>query len=622
MASYTEADIKSLDWREHIRLRPGMYIGKLGDGSAADDGIYILLKEAIDNAVDEHIMGFGKEIRIQISDEGWVEVRDFGRGIPLGKLYDCAAQINTGAKYDSEAFKKSVGLNGVGIKAVNALSSVFEIQSWREGLTRAIQFSQGKLVEDQEQRSEAEANGTRLRFQMDAMLFPPKTMFRETLVEKMCRYYAYLNPQLTLVLNGKKFRAKDGLLDLLREEMESEALYAPIHLVGKDIEIAFTHTEESTEQYYTFVNGQHTSQGGTHLQAFREAIVAVVRGFFKKQWEPVDIRAGIEAALCVRIEEPVFESQTKTKLGSAATKPQGGESLRTFIGNFLKEHLDNYLHKNPQAAEALQKRIVAAERERKELKGVQKLARERSRQARVHNKKLRDCRIHLDSKHKRREESTIFITEGDSASGSITKCRDVETQAVFSLRGKPLNTYDLARKIVYENEEFALLQAALNLEEGIAGLRYQRVVIATDADVDGMHIRLLLLTFFLQFFPELIRDGHLFILQTPLFRVRNRKETRYCYDESERRAAIKQLGKNAEITRFKGLGEISPNEFAFMIGAQMRIEPVQFLEGKGVKELLSFYMGKNTPDRQDYIIHHLREDVDRQISSDDLLPSI
>lgn len=621
MASYTEADIKSLDWREHIRLRPGMYIGKLGDGSAPDDGIYILLKEAIDNSVDEHIMGFGKEIRIQISDEGWVEVRDFGRGIPLGKLYDCAAQINTGAKYDSEAFKKSVGLNGVGIKAVNALSSAFEIQSWREGQTRAIHFSQGKQVEDQEQRAAAEANGTRLRFVMDAALFPPKTKFREPLVEKMCRYYAYLNPQLTLVLNGKKFRAKDGLLDLLREEMESEALYAPIHLVGKDIEIAFTHTEESTEQYYTFVNGQHTSQGGTHLQAFREALVAVVRGFYKKQWEPVDIRAGIEAALCVRIEEPVFESQTKTKLGSAATKPQDGESLRSFIGNFLKEHLDNYLHKHPMVAEALQKRIVAAERERKELKGVQKLARERSRQARVHNKKLRDCRIHLDSKHKRREESTIFITEGDSASGSITKCRDVETQAVFSLRGKPLNTYDLARKIVYENEEFALLQAALNLEEGIAGLRYQRVVIATDADVDGMHIRLLLLTFFLQFFPELIRDGHLFILQTPLFRVRNRKETRYCYDEQERRAALKQLGKNAEITRFKGLGEISPNEFAFMIGEDMRIEPVQFLEGKGVKELLAFYMGKNTPDRQDYIIHHLREDVDRQISTEIVLQS-
>jgi topoisomerase-4 subunit B len=615
MASYTEDDIKSLDWREHIRMRPGMYIGKLADGSSPDDGIYILLKEAIDNSIDEHIMGFGKEIRIDIDDEGRVEVRDFGRGIPLGKLYDCAAQINTGAKYDSEAFKKSVGLNGVGIKAVNALSNFFEIQAWREGQTKAIEFSQGKVTQDMKNpRAEEAPNGTRLCFDIDRTIFPAKTKFREAIVEKMCRYYSYLNPNLTLVFNGKKFRSKDGLLDLLREEMEKAPLYPPIHLVGKEIEIAFTHSEETAEEYYSFVNGQNTSQGGTHLQAFREAIVNVVRGFFKKQWEPADIRAGIEAAICVRIEEPVFESQTKTKLGSATTKPNGGESLRTFIGNFLKEHLDNYLHKNPQSAEAIQKRILMAERERKDMKGIQKLARERSRQAKVHNKKLRDCRIHFDTKHKRREESTIFITEGDSASGSITKSRDVETQAVFSLRGKPLNTFGLARKIVYENEEFALLQAALNVEEGIEELRYNRVVIATDADVDGMHIRLLLLTFFLQFFPELIRDGHVYILQTPLFRVRNKKETIYCYSEDERVKAIAKLGKNPEITRFKGLGEISPDEFKYMIDANMRLDPVSYIEGKGVKELLTFYMGKNTPDRQEYIIENLREDVDRQIA--------
>ena len=615
MASYTEDDIKSLDWREHIRMRPGMYIGKLADGSSPDDGIYILLKEAIDNSIDEHIMGFGKEIRVDIDEQGRVEVRDFGRGIPLGKLYDCAAQINTGAKYDSEAFKKSLGLNGVGIKAVNALSTFFEIQAWREGQTKAIEFSQGKVTQDMKNpRAEEAPNGTRLCFDIDRTIFPAKTKFREAIVEKMCRYYSYLNPNLTIVFNGKKFRSKDGLLDLLREEMEKAPLYPPIHLVGKDIEIAFTHSEETSEEYYSFVNGQNTSQGGTHLQAFREAIVNVVRSFFKKQWEPSDIRAGIEAAICVRIEEPVFESQTKTKLGSATTKPNGGESLRTFIGNFLKEHLDNYLHKNPQAAEAIQKRILLAERERKDMKGIQKLARERSRQAKVHNKKLRDCRIHFDSKNKRREESTIFITEGDSASGSITKSRDVETQAVFSLRGKPLNTFGLARKIVYENEEFALLQAALNLEDGIAGLRYNRVVVATDADVDGMHIRLLLLTFFLQFFPELIRDGHVFILQTPLFRVRNKKETIYCYSEEERVKAIAKLGKNPEITRFKGLGEISPDEFKYMIDENMRLDPVNYIEGKGVKELLTFYMGKNTPDRQEYIIENLREDVDRQIA--------
>jgi topoisomerase IV subunit B len=613
-AEYTEADIRSLDWREHIRLRPGMYIGKLGDGTSPDDGLYILLKEVIDNSIDEYIMGNGKEIRVEIDEEGRVEVRDFGRGIPLGKLFDCAAQINTGAKYDSEAFKKTVGLNGVGIKAVNALSSFFEIQSWRENETKALEFSKGQLAVDMKNpRREEAPNGTRLAFEIDRTIFPAKSKFKEATVEKMCRYYSYLNPGLSVVFNGKKFKSKDGLLDLLREEMESEALYDPIHLVGKDIDIAFTHTPESGEEYYTFVNGQNTTQGGTHLQAFREAFVNAIRGFYKKQYEPSDIRAGLEAAICVRIEEPVFESQTKTKLGSTGVSPNG-ESLRTFIGNFLKEHLDNYLHKNPRVAEAIQKRIQLAERERKDLKGVQKLARDRARQAKVHNKKLRDCRVHYDTKHKRREESTLFLTEGDSASGSITKSRDVETQAVFSLRGKPLNTFGLARKIVYENEEFALLQAALNIEGGLEELRYSKVVIATDADVDGMHIRLLLLTFFLQFFPELIRDGHLFILQTPLFRVRNKKETIYCYDEEAKQKALTKLGKSSEITRFKGLGEISPDEFKFMIGADMRLDPVAYEEGKGVKELLAFYMGKNTPDRQDYIIENLREDVDRQVA--------
>jgi topoisomerase-4 subunit B len=612
-AKYTEEDIKSLDWREHIRMRPGMYIGKLGDGSSADDGLYILLKEAVDNSIDEHIMGFGKEIRVDIDEQGRVEVRDFGRGIPLGKLFDCAAQINTGAKYDSEAFKKSVGLNGVGIKAVNALSDFFEIQSWRDGQTKALEFSKGALTVDMKNpRREDGDNGTRLAFEVDRTIFPAKAKFKEAFVEKMCRYYSYLNPALTVVFNGKKFRSKDGLLDLLREEMEHEALYPPIHLVGKDIEIAFTHSAESSEEYYTFVNGQNTSQGGTHLAAFREALVQVVRGFYKKQYDPADIRAGIEAAVSVRIVEPIFESQTKTKLGSTTIVPEG-ESLRTFIGNFLKTHLDNYLHKNPQVAEAIQKRILSAERERKDLKGVQKIARERARQAKVHNKKLRDCRVHLDTKHKRRLESTIFITEGDSASGSITKSRDVETQAVFSLRGKPLNTFSLPRKVVYENEEFALLQAALDIEEGIENLRYNRVVISTDADVDGMHIRLLLLTFFLQFFPELIRDGHLHILQTPLFRVRNKKETIYCYDDDERKKALEKLGKNSEITRFKGLGEISPDEFGFMIGPDMRLDPVEYEEGKGVRELLAFYMGKNTPERQDFIIENLREDVDKQV---------
>ena len=609
-ANYTEADIKSLDWKEHIRMRPGMYIGKLGNGASPDDGIYILLKEAMDNSIDEFVMGYGNEIRVDIDDESRVEVRDFGRGIPLGKLMDCAAKINTGAKYDSEAFKKSVGLNGVGIKAVNALSDFFEIQAWREGETKAIEFSKGEVVEEMKKpRKDAEDNGTRLAFDVDRSIFPKTTSFKDKYVEKMCRYYAYLNPGLAVIYNGKKFKSKDGLLDLLNEEMEAEALYGPIHLRGKDIEIAFTHTPDGSEEYYSFVNGQHTTQGGTHLAAFRGAVVDVIRGFYKKQYNPADIRNGLEAAVLVRIEEPVFESQTKTKLGSLTVSPDG-ETIKTFITNFLKEYLDNYLHKNPQAAEALQKRIVASERERKELSGVKKIARERARKAKVHNKKLRDCRAHLSSKHKRAGESTVFITEGDSASGSITKSRDVETQAVFSLRGKPLNSYGLKRKVVYENEEFNLLQHALDIEESLETLRYNKVVIATDADVDGMHIRLLLLTFFLQFFPELVWEGHLYILQTPLFRVRNKKETIYCYDEEERVAALDKLGKAAEITRFKGLGEISPDEFAFMIGPDMRLDPVRMEEGKGIKEMLAFYMGKNTPDRQEFIIKNLREDVD------------
>ena len=611
-ASYTEEDIKTLNWREHIRLRPGMYIGKLGDGAVQDDGIYLLLKEVIDNAVDEFVMGHGREIKIEIDDEGRVEVRDYGRGIPLGKLMDCAAKINTGAKYDSEAFKKAVGLNGVGIKAVNALSEFFEIQAWREGKTKAIEFSRGEVTEEMKRpRAASETkSGTRLAFEIDREIFPSRTKFKAAIVERMCRYYAYLNPGLSLVFNKQKFRSKNGLLDLLKEEMDEAPLYDPIGLSGRDIDVAFVHTPSSSEEYYSFVNGQHTTQGGTHLGAFREAIVKVLREFYKKQYDPADIRAGLEAAVSLRVEEPVFESQTKTKLGSSAMKPEG-ETIRTYVGNFLREQLDNYLHKHPETADAIQKRIIASERERKELKGVKKMARDRAKQTKLHNKKLRDCRAHWNTKHKLRKASTIFITEGDSASGSITSCRDAETQAVFSLRGKPLNSFGLSRKVVYENEEFALLQAALGIEENIDGLRYNRVVLATDADVDGMHIRLLLLTFFLQFFPELIREGHLFILQTPLFRVRTKKRTDYCFDDEEKEAALKALGRGAEITRFKGLGEISSHEFKHMIGPDIRLDPVLMEEGKGLSEMLTFYMGKNTPDRQEYIINNLREEVDR-----------
>ena len=609
-SNYTEDNIRSLDWKEHIRMRPGMYIGKLGDGSSSDDGVYILLKEVIDNSIDEHMMGHGKEIKINISDEGQVIIRDFGRGIPLGKLYDCAAKINTGAKYDSEAFQKAVGLNGVGIKAVNALSSYFYIQAWREKETRAIEFSAGEVVaESSEVKREDQPNGTMIAFRVDREVFPKHTKIKMEYVERMCRYYSYLNPGLSLVLNGKKYKSKNGLLDLLNEEMSEKQLYAPIHLKGTDIEVVFTHKQESSEDYYTFVNGQNTTQGGTHLVAFREAVVKVLREFFKKQYDPSDIRNGIEAAVAIRVQEPVFESQTKTKLGSATISPDG-ETVRTFVLNFLKSQLENHLYKHSEVAEEIQKRILYAEKMRKDLKGIQKIAKERAKQVKVHNKKLRDCKFHYNTKNKRGDETMIFITEGDSASGSITKSRDVETQAVFSLRGKPLNTYGLDKKIIYQNEEFALLQAALGIEDGIENLRYNRVIVATDADVDGMHIRLLLLTFFLQFFPELVRDGHVHILETPLFRIRDKKKTIYCYDEEERQAAMKELNKNPEITRFKGLGEISPNEFGFMIGEEMRTYPVNMEEGKKLRELLAFYMGKNTPDRQEYIIANLREDVD------------
>lgn len=607
MSSYTEEDIKSLNWREHIRRRPGMYIGKLGDGTHAEDGMYLLLKEVVDNAIDEFVMGHGKQIDITIDPEGLVRVRDYGRGIPLGKLVDCVAKMNTGAKYDSAAFKKSVGLNGVGIKAVNALSIHFGIQAWREGKSRKISFKQGEQLADSSLFDEKEPNGTEVTFLIDRHVFVKNAHFRQDIVEKMCRYYCYLNTGLTIVLNGKKIRSQRGLIELLEEEMEGEALYKPIVLASPDIELAFTHCEAGSENYYTFVNGQNTLQGGTHLAAFRSGLVETIRTFYKKQYNPSDVRSGLEVALLVRIIEPVFESQTKTKLGSLTTSPEG-ETLKTFVGNFLKEHLDNYLHKHTEEAEAIQKRIELAQAERKALSSVRKVALQRARKAKVHNKKLRDCRCHRGDK--KGDLTTLFITEGDSASGSITKSRDVETQAVFSLRGKPLNSYGLRRNIVYENEEFNLLWHALDIEEGLENLRYNRIVIATDADVDGMHIRLLLLTFFLQFFPELIREGHLYMLQTPLFRVRNKKETYYCYDEEEKAQALKTVGKQAEITRFKGLGEISPEEFSFMIGDGMHLEQVEMQEGKGIKEMLAFYMGKNTPARQTFIIENLREGID------------
>ena len=606
--NYTADSIKSLDWKEHIRLRPGMYIGKLGDGSSEDDGIYVLLKEVLDNCIDEFVMGFGKQIDVECDGQN-VLVRDFGRGIPLEKLLDCSSKINTGAKYDSEAFKKSVGLNGVGIKAVNALSTKFDIQSFREGETRRIEYSQGDpQSQDKKNKKTTEENGTVISYLPDEAMFK-KFRYRNEYVERMLRYYTYLNKGLTIRYNGKRFRSKEGLKDLLNENLSEDTLYPIIHIEGHDIEVAFTHVEQYGEDYFSFVNGQHTTQGGTHQAAFREALVKTIRDFTKKNFEATDIRGGLVAAISVKVQEPVFESQTKTKLGSLTVAPEG-ETIRTFVGNFLKEKLDNFLHKNPQTADALQEKIQRSERERKELKGIQKIARERAKKSKVHNRKLRDCRVHLNTKDKNKFKSTLFITEGDSASGSITKARDVQFQAVFSLKGKPLNSFGLTRKVVYENEEFNLIQAALGIEEDLEDLRYNQVVIATDADVDGMHIRLLLITFFLQFFPELIRQGHLFVLQTPLFRVRNKKSTLYCYDDTEREAAIKTLGKNPEITRFKGLGEISPDEFKHFISEDIRLDPVKIDAHESIKEMLKFFMGKNTPERQEYIIRNLRFELD------------
>ena len=609
-AEYTEEHIRSLEPREHIRLRPGMYIGKLGDGSAQDDGIYILLKEVIDNCIDEFVMGNGKQIDIEIDDR-FVRVRDYGRGIPLGKLKDCASIINTGAKYDSEAFKKSVGLNGVGIKAVNFLSDFFEIAAFRDKQTKGISFGKGHIADEMKRAAKTtEPNGTMVSFEPDEEIFGTFAWNLEY-VETMLRNYAYLNTGLTLTLNGKKFKSKNGLLDLLNENLDGgeKPIYPIIHLSGKDIEVAFTHTEQSGEEYYSFVNGQHTTMGGTHLAAFREAIVSTVRTHLKKQYDATDIRGGIVAAIAVKVEDPVFESQTKTKLGSTHMAPDG-ETIRTFVGNFIGLQLDNHLHRNKDTTAALTEKIQRSEHERKEMKGIKKLARERAKVSKVHNKKLRDCRAHLNSKHKLADESTLFITEGDSASGSITKARNVDTQAVFSLRGKPLNSFGMTRKVVYQNEEFNLLQAALGIEDDIENLRYNKVVLATDADVDGMHIRLLALTFFLQFFPDLIREGHLYILETPLFRVRNKQETRYCYTEEERIQALEEV-KNPEITRFKGLGEISPDEFKFFISENIRLSPVEMPpKPKAIHDLLTFYMGKNTPQRQEFIIRNLKVETD------------
>ena len=606
--NYTADSIKSLDWKEHIRLRPGMYIGKLGDGSSEDDGIYVLLKEVLDNCIDEFVMGYGKQIDVE-SDGQAVTVRDFGRGIPLEKLLDCSSKINTGAKYDSEAFKKSVGLNGVGIKAVNALSTKFDIQSFREGETRRIEFAKGDPQSlDKKNKKTTEENGTVIAYLPDESMFK-KYRYRNEFVERMLRYYTYLNKGLTIRFNGKRFRSKEGLKDLMNENLSEDTLYPIIHIEGNDIEVAFTHVEQYGEDYFSFVNGQHTTQGGAHQAAFREALVKTTREFTKKNFEAADIRGGLVAAISIKVQEPVFESQTKTKLGSLTVSPEG-ETIRTFVGNFLKEKLDNFLHKHPETADALQAKIQRSERERKELKGIQKIARERAKKSKVHNRKLRDCRVHLNTKDKNKFKSTLFITEGDSASGSITKARDVQFQAVFSLKGKPLNSFALTRKVVYENEEFNLIQAALGIEDDLEDLRYNQVVIATDADVDGMHIRLLLITFFLQFFPELIRQGHLFVLQTPLFRVRNKKSTLYCYDDTEREAAIKTLGKNPEITRFKGLGEISPDEFKHFISDDIRLDPVKIDAHESIKEMLKFFMGKNTPERQEYIIRNLRFEHD------------
>ncbi len=601
--NYSEDAIRTLDWKEHIRRRPGMYIGKLGDGTFADDGIYVLLKEVMDNSIDEFMMGNGKKIEVTVQ-EGRVTVRDYGRGIPLGKVIDVASKMNTGAKYDSKAFKKSVGLNGVGIKAVNALSTDFVVQAYREGESKRVDFSRGEVVTDHELSTSNEKNGTYISFTPDVEIFE-NYRFQDEYIETLLRNYTYLNKGLSIVYNGKVFQSKNGLLDLLNENMDSEGLYPIIHLEGEDLEIAVTHGNQYGEDYYTFVNGQHTTQGGTHLVAFREAYVKTIREFYNKSFDVSDIRTGIIAAVSIKVEEPVFESQTKTKLGSKDVGPNG-PSVRNFINDFVTEHLDNFLHKNGEVAEALQKKILESEKERKAISGIKKLARERAKKVSLHNKKLRDCRIHYtDVKREENIASSIFITEGDSASGSITKARNVNSQAVFSLKGKPLNSYGLTRKVVYENEEFNLLQAALDIEDGLDTLRYNQVIIATDADVDGMHIRLLLLTFFLQFFPEFVKNGHLYILQTPLFRVRNKKKTFYCYSDEEKLSAMKKCGPKPEITRFKGLGEISPDEFKHFIGKDIRLEPVRLKKDVPIKDLLEFYMGKNTPDRQNFIIDNL-----------------
>ncbi len=608
---YTEDNIRSLDWKEHIRMRPGMYIGKLGDGSSPDDGIYILLKEIIDNSIDEFVMGAGKTIEIKIKDKE-VRVRDYGRGIPLGKVVDVVSKMNTGGKYDSRAFKKAVGLNGVGTKAVNALSTYFKVESVRDNKLKFAEFNAGNLTCDSKIEDSSRRKGTQITFIPDQTIFK-NYKYRNEYVVKMLKNYVYLNPGLTILFNGEKYYSENGLADLLSDTIsEEDRLYPIIHLKGDDIEVAMTHSKtQYSEEYHSFVNGQHTTQGGTHQAAFRESIVKTIREFYKKNYDASDIRKSIVAAISIKVMEPVFESQTKTKLGS--TDMGGGlPTVRTYINDFVKTQLDNYLHKNPETAEALQRKILQAERERKDLSGIRKLARERAKKASLHNKKLRDCRVHLgDMKNDRRLETTLFITEGDSASGSITKSRDVNTQAVFSLRGKPLNSYGMSKKIVYENEEFNLLQAALNIEDSMEDLRYNNIVIATDADVDGMHIRLLLITFFLQFFPELIKEGHLYILQTPLFRVRNKKETIYCYSEQERINAIEKLKPKPEITRFKGLGEISPDEFKHFIGQDIRLDPVMLDKAMSIEALLSFYMGKNTPDRQTFIINNLKVELDK-----------
>lgn len=607
---YTEDNIRSLDWKEHIRIRPGMYIGKLGDGTSQDDGIYILFKEILDNCIDEFVMGSGKRIDVSIQGNR-VIIRDYGRGIPLGKVIDCVSKINTGGKYDSRAFKKSVGLNGVGTKAVNALSEYFKVQSIREGQTKIVEFSKGEITNEEEVQPTTVRQGTRISFIPDPTIFSNYKFVKEY-IEKMIWNYVYLNPGLTIEFNGTKYFSENGLYDLLSNNIRKENLLYPIvHLRGEDIEVALTHVNNAyNENYYSFVNGQHTTQGGTHQQAIREAIVKTVRDFFGKPYDAADIRQSIVGAISIKVVEPVFESQTKTKLGSLKMEPDG-TTVRTYVLDFVKEKLDNYLHKHPEAAEAIQKRILRAERERKELAGIKKLSRQRAKKANLHNKKLRDCRVHYnDKKGDQRLETFLFITEGDSASGSITKSRDVATQAVFSLKGKPLNSYGLTKKVVYENEEFNLLQAALNIEDGLDELRYNNIVIATDADVDGMHIRLLMITFFLQFFPELIQNGHLYILQTPLFRVRNKKKTIYCYDNLEKEDAMNTLKGKVEITRFKGLGEISPNEFKHFIGKDIRLEPVMINNDLSIEELLKFYMGKNTPHRQKFIVENLKVDKD------------